>query len=229
MKPAPIKSQRLKEVRAIYKRVHKIYKLQRELGYRELENPIRHGWYKEIVLSRRVERYKHKEVIQSIFERINTSHWGRTKDLATKKWNAQVSDYLIVNDVPTISKKQFTKLTDQEQGFCVPFQFYTYRYKKVTRFYIKIPKGAYRIKFSRAYITHRKNIDPQLERESDFLNCKLRSRELFATDMKMSRYKDDWNQRDLKSRSYIKQSLKRLSKNDIKDLINDHISWEITN
>lgn len=229
MKPAPIKSQRLKEVRAIYKRMHKIYKLQRELGYRELENPIRHGWYKEIVLSRRVERYKHKEVIQSIFERLNTSHWGRTKDLATKKWNAQVSDYLIVNDVPTISKKQFTKLTDQEQSLCVPFQFYTYRYKKVTRFYIKIPKGAYRIKFSRAHITHRKNIDPQLERESDFLNSKLRSRELFATDMKMSRYKDDWNQRDLKSRSYIKQSLKRLSKNDIKDLINDHISWEITN
>ncbi len=230
MKPAHIKSERLKEVRTINKRIYKIYKLQRELGYKKLEEPIRHGWYKEIVLTRRVMRYKNQEVIESIFERLLTTQWGRTKDLATRKWNEQRSKYLIVNDVPTISKKQFNKLTVKEQQLCVPFKFYACKHKLVTRFYIKLPKGAYRIKFTRAYITHRKIIDPQLEREFSELKSRLNSKELFSTNVAIDPYKSDWNYiYGLKKRSYIKQSFKRLSGYDIKDLINDHISWEITN
>ena len=132
-------------------------------------------------------------MILSIFERLNTFQWGRTKDFASRKWDAQVNKYLIINDVPTISKKQFNKLTDKEQSICVPFQFYMCKYKRVTRFYIKLPKGTYCIKFSRAYITHRKNIDPLLDKELSELQTRLLQPCLYEIDKTQASYKDDWN------------------------------------
>ncbi len=61
MKPKNLKSKRLKEVRSIWKRQIEISKEIWNLGYRRLENPVRHGWFKEIIITQNIERYKNKK------------------------------------------------------------------------------------------------------------------------------------------------------------------------
>ena len=73
MKPAHIKEQRRKTVRNIRKRQRAIYQEIKELGYKKLEEPIRHGWFKEIVLTENIERYKNKIYIQELYDCIEKS------------------------------------------------------------------------------------------------------------------------------------------------------------
>jgi hypothetical protein len=169
-----MKNERQKLVRRIKKEQWKIWDQRRDLPDIELDKPIRHGWYKEIVLTENLERYNSKEAVEKIFAILNKYHWGRTKDECDKQWENQRSKHFIFRDVPTISKRQFSKLSDRAKVLCTPFQFRENR-KWITRFYVRIPVHAYRIKYTRAYITHRKRIDPNLESRLAQLENKLKS------------------------------------------------------
>ena len=162
MRPVHIKEQRQKEVRRIDKEHREIRKKIHGLPLVKLDKPIRHGWYKEIVLTENLDRYKTQEVVEEIFEILNTYFWGRTKKECEKHWDKQRSEYFIYREVPTISKKQFNKLSAKAQLLCTPFQYREDKKLKV-RFYVRIPVNAYRVKFTRAYNTHRKLLDPNLE------------------------------------------------------------------
>ncbi|GAA0730807.1 hypothetical protein GCM10009430_42330 [Aquimarina litoralis] len=70
MRPAHIKGQRQKEVRSIQRRQRKIWAAQRNLGYIKLEKPIRHGWFKESVITKQVEKYKNQEYIIELHEKL---------------------------------------------------------------------------------------------------------------------------------------------------------------
>jgi len=228
LKPAHIKSQRQKEIRRIYKRQRELIVKMRELGYKKLEKPIRHGWFKEIIITHQLEKYKYRRYIEEVYEKIEKQYWGRTKDEAEKKWLHQTSKYLINKDIPTISKRQYNKLSDGAKRICIPFQFYNERKKLRTRFYFKIPKGAYKIKFSRAYITHRKRIDPVLESEYKEISQKLDRKGYYELCLKDYNWKrDSWKhfvdkQRDLNK----KRDLQKIKNYSIQELINDEISWE---
>ena len=163
MKPQHIKSRREKEVRRLQKESREIRKAKVALGYVKLEKPIRHGWYKEIVLTENVKRYKNQDAIQEVYTIVNQNFWGKTKLDCDRIWIKQTSEYLIYRDVPSISKKQFNRLSPKAQQLCTPFQFKLER-KYRTRFYIRMPKNAYKISYQRAYVTHSKIIDPLLER-----------------------------------------------------------------
>jgi hypothetical protein len=227
MKPINIKEQRLKEVRRLQNRQWDIWKLQRELGYIEIEKPIRHGWYKEIIITEKVERYKNKAAILEIYDKIEKYYWGRTKEDAEKKWQNQTSKHLIYKAFPTISKKQFNKLSFKAQCMCTTFQFRNENKKLRIRFYVRIPKGAYRIKYTRAYITHRKRIDPLLESELDFIDYQLHKKGYYNINEAANPWKDDWNLRDDKQEKLkIKRHLKGLKSYAIEDVITEKISWE---
>lgn len=172
MNPAHIKEQREKEVRRIRKRQSAIYRERFDLGYAELEKPVRHGWYKELVLTVNVERYASRSGIEEVFLLLERQFWGRTKKECCKNWDAQSSKHLIVRDVPTISKKQFGKLSEKAQRLCTPYWFKENK-KHRMRYTVRLPKPTVRIRYSRAYITHSKIIDPLLESELDLLDQRL--------------------------------------------------------
>ena len=79
MKPGHIKEQRQKVIRNIRKRQRAIYQEIKDLVYKKLEEPVRHGWFKEIVLTENIERYKNKAFILELYDCIEKSFWGRTK------------------------------------------------------------------------------------------------------------------------------------------------------
>ena len=189
MRPAHIKELRQKEVRRIDKEHRAISNEIYDLPLIKLDKPIRHGWYKEIVLTENLDRYKSKGAVEEIFKILNTYFWGRTKKECEKHWNKQRSESFIYRDVPTISKKQFNKLSAKAQFLCTPFQYRECKKWKV-RFYVRIPVNAYRVKFTRAYNTHRKLLDPSLESRRDLLENRLLRPGLYEAEQ--STYHSRW-------------------------------------
>ncbi len=229
MKPKHLKEQRLKEVRSIQQRQWEISVEIRNLGYIELPKPIRHGWFKEIVITYNIDRYRNKKYILELFEVIEKRFWGSTKSKADKQWFHQVSKYLIYKDFPTISKKQFNRLTPKAQAMCTVYQYRDCQKKMRKRFYIRIPKGAYKIKYTRAYITHSKRIDPLLESEYTLLDQQLLKKEYYKTTQKLYRWsgKDYWSVSKVKKdKLKAKKQLKALKNYLLDDVVKQIISWE---
>jgi hypothetical protein len=228
MKPVHIKEARQKEVRRLLRRQWEISKHLRNLGLIKLEKPIRHGWFKEIIITHRIEIFRNKELILEVYDKFEKDIWARTKDKAEFKWQHQTSQHLIYKDIPTLSKKQYNKLSDGAKGLCIPFQFYSEKHKIKTRFYINIPKGAYKIKFTKAYITHRKRTDPLLESERDFIESQLYKKGYYNITEAYYSYPDPyWKAREYRQEKLkINNSLRELKKYALEDLINDTISWE---
>lgn len=211
MRPAHIKEQRQKEVRRIHKERRAISDEIYDLPLIKLDKPVRHGWYKEIVLTENLDRYKTQEAVEQIFKILNTYFWGRTKKECEKHWDKQRSEYFIYREVPTISKKQFNKLSAKAQVLCTPFQYREDKKLKV-RFYVRIPVNAYRVKFTRAYNTHRKLLDPNLESRLVVLENYLLSPGIYEAEQATFRssWKCDWNKRETKiSRINTRQKLGR--------------------
>lgn len=168
MKPVSIKGYRKKEVRKLFKEKRRLCQESWDLGYRKLDKPIRHGWYKEMALTPQLERYKCKPEIEEIAQKFSITIWGRTKEEAEKKWNDCRSKHLIYNGIPTLSPKSYRKLSEKAQRYCTVF-FFKCEKKWRRRYYVRIPKLAYKIKFSRAYVTHSKIIDPAIEERLDLI------------------------------------------------------------
>ena len=227
MKPKNHKEKREKEVRAIYKQRQLIWEQQRILGYYELEKPIRHGWFKELIITENVDRYKNKKAILEVYQKLEKQFWGRTKDKAIEKWQKEVSNYYIYKGLPTLSHKSFNKLSDKAKKICVAYQYRNQNKKIRTRFYVKLPKGTYRIRFKRAFVTHRKRIDPKLEQTLDLLEQQLNKNKYYEEHQKIYNYKNDWCLTPIKkSRKQIKNKLKQLQTVSIDEIIKENISWE---
>ncbi len=227
MKSKHIKCIRQKEIRRIHKRQREIWAAKCALGHIELHKPIRYGWYKEITITHRVENYKNQAAIREVYDKIEKLFWGRTKEEAARKWRQETSKYLISKDLPTISRKQHNRLSYKAKKLCVPFYHMVESKKLKLRYYVKIPKGAYRIKFTRAYITHSKRIDPKLESEGDLLVQKLSKNGYYEANEKLDNWKDWWKVEEAKKRDRaIKQKLLKLKNYSIDQLLKDEISWE---
>lgn len=190
MRPAHNKEQRQKELRRIEKEQRLLWEVKWNLPLIKLDKPIRHGWYKEIVLTKNLERYKSQKAVEEIFAILNTYFWGRTKKECDKRWDCERSKHFIHKEVPTIGKKQFNKLSRKAQILCTPFQYRENKKLKV-RFYVRIPHNAYRVKYTRAYNTHRKLLDPNLESRLTVLEERLLSPGMYEAE----RARNPWNWR----------------------------------
>jgi len=220
MKAIHLKERRKKEVRALHKRLREIYALEQALGYRKLESPMRHGWYKEVILTVKLERYKSRPEIEELFDLMEHRFWGRTKKECDTQWNKQVSSNYIVKGLPSISKKQFNKLSRKAQKLCVPYICYRNR-KKYTRFYVRFPKPSYQIKYTRAYVTHSKIIDPLLMSESDLIDQKMLKEGYFSIARKWRQ--DEW------FNEYARKAEKRTTEKELRRYRNmdlKTITWE---
>ncbi len=172
MKPASIKEHRKKEVRSLLKESWSLYRKLKDLGYKKLEKPIRHGWYIELRLMPQLERYKCQPEIEEIVQKLNRSYWGKTKEQAQKRWDTAESEHLIYRGIPTLSHKSYSKLSEKAKRYCTAF-FFKANKKTRRRYYVRIPKHAHKIKFKRAYTTHSKIIDPSIIERLDLIDQQL--------------------------------------------------------
>lgn len=195
-KRTSVKEYRKKEVRRLLKESTLLYKKLRALGYRKLDKPIRHGWYKELQLTPQLERYKFKPEIEEIVRKLERKVWARTKEEAEKRWNDQVSKHMIYRNVPTLSPKSYRKLSEKAKRHCSVFVFYEKK-KLRRRYYVKIPKQGYVIKFSRAYFTHSKIIDPAIIERLDLIDQQLIKKGWYGINNAIYSYKCRWETEDI--------------------------------
>lgn len=231
MKPPHKKAQIEKEFRKILKRHKELFEAKQKLGFIKLDEPIRYGWFKEMILTQNVERYRHAEAIKEVYKKIQTSSWGATKEKAQIAWDQKRARYMLTKDKPTLSKKSYNKLSDKGKDLCVFFRYKEERTgKKRVRFYVNFPKGCVEIKFKRSYITHRKRIDPLIESELEYLGNQLLKTGFFEL---ISR--GYWNRWNRMSKSFenkvkahrVKERLSHYRNLVISDGLKENISWEI--
>ncbi|MFY0604635.1 MAG: hypothetical protein JXQ93_11885 [Flavobacteriaceae bacterium] len=231
MKPPHKKAKIKKEFRKILKRQRELFQEIHNLGYIQLEQPIRHGWYKELVLTRSVEKYKNSEAIKEVYKMIKTSYWGATKEKAQLAWDRERTRYGLVKDKPTISTKSYRKLSDKGKNLCVVFKYKVKHQRKLkTRFYINFPKGCSQLKFTRAYITHRKRIDSSLQSELDSLENKLLKSGFY--ELNAGGIWNRWNRMSMSFKNKnethrVKECLSQYRNNVINQELKENISWEI--
>lgn len=169
MKRLSLKGKRLIEIRAIEKRQNELYDELFGLECYKVDKPIRYGWHFEIVIIPQVNLYKNNSAIKELLAKVQRKYWGKTKEEAKVSWSKQISQYDITRNIPTISRKTYNRLSASAKVLCVPFYYRTERKKLRLRFYLRIPHGAYVLRFKRAYITHFQRINPLLQQELDNL------------------------------------------------------------
>lgn len=225
MKPISIKEIREKEVRRLHKERRKLINKYWELGYKKIEKPIRNGWFKELVLLDKLERYKCKPEIEEIVKELKHTVWGSTKEKAQKRWNSEQSKYLIYRDIPTLSSKSYNKLSDKAKKHCTVFEYKCHK-KILKRFYVRIPKHTYKVKFIRAYTTHSKIIDPEIESRLKLIRQQLEKNGWYEVANQNNSYKCKWHFAEKeKARNQFEKKLKRIKYFSLEEIENN-LLWE---
>ncbi|MCI5058972.1 MAG: hypothetical protein MRY83_22855 [Flavobacteriales bacterium] len=160
-------SLREKEVIRLRKELNKLYWAKRHLGEYELEKPIRHGWYKFLVLREDISRRKDAKIFQNILDVAGMRVWGRDKKHLDKVWEKRARDSRYVSQlgIYKLDKKHFGNLMHKAREYFQGYErTWTYWRGSDMVYYCRVPSYYYITKYERAYITHRKIHDADLER-----------------------------------------------------------------
>ena len=177
-------------------------------------------------LSPQLERYKFKPAIEEIVKKLDRCFWGRTKGAAQKKWDCQQSKHLIYNNIPTLSPKGYRSLSEKAKRHCTPFVFIVDK-KRRQRYYVRIPKHAFKIKFTRAYTTHSKIIDPNIMERLDLIEQQFNKLGWYGitTDGYFS-YKCRWKVDKVKlNRKHTRSTLQKHKYTSLMEVENE-LKWE---
>jgi len=165
-------SQRIKMVNRLERELDKIHNAQNQLGYLELDKPIRDGWIKTMKLREDVLRSKKSNVYKEVLKSVLKEIWGREKKYADKKWKEFFNEHHRNFQRPGIRRlnsKEFSKLSTKAQRCFVKRKRKTCRgYKNI--YCCILPRYYFVVTYRRAYITKRKIISPILEsREQEIM------------------------------------------------------------
>ena len=176
------KRENYKEYLALQRRDEKLSDERRNLGYRELEKPIHHGYNAYLELREDVQRRIDKEGLayQYIIKNFMVETWSKTQDFVNKHKGKRYHYY----EYNYENKPHIRKITEREYETLHPSIqkcFYNYRIDNKhywggaeQRIYSHLIPDHYLImKIKNSYITHQKVIDSQLEREISFVDDKL--------------------------------------------------------
>ena len=139
--------------------------------------------------------------------------WGSDKNRANKNWESDFKHYRYWQweGFSSIEKKEFNKLSSKAKEYFVEYESYWCPWSgSVKRYFCKVPKYYFETGFSKAYITHRKVLDSELNKKIDELESKLISNELYAVSYNGIRWPDKWisKRRNRKTRHRAKIALK---------------------
>jgi len=225
MRTAHLKEQREKLVRKLLKERRRLWIEKRNIPLIKLEKPVRHGWYKEIVLTKQLDKYKIKPECLEIFELLEKHVWARTKKQCDNKWSQQSPSHYVYKDIPTLCENQYSKLSEKAKKLCTPFYF---KWNKCNwlRYYVRLPKNAFRVKFTRAYNTHVQMLDPEIESRLDYIENQFLKPGVFEINSWNCWKRDDWSvHRNKKSRLKIRKQLAQFRYTDLITI--EEKLWEI--
>jgi hypothetical protein len=156
-----------KHLLEIHRLQKKIWKKQQDLGYEELKPPIQRGWERIFVLREDLARTDKAEFFQGILERINTRQCSHRKDFKKKrKRRGRKVDVEREQFLRRLSEWEFNKakFTENELAYFTEVDEFDPWTKKTFKRYSFTEPWRFVLKIRPDMITHRRIIDPGLER-----------------------------------------------------------------
>lgn len=177
------KDLRLQEYRALDKELDELYEAQDNLGYYPLKKPIRHGWYKYLKLRDDVARRKDAYVFQNIIDVAGITIWGRKVEEVDQVWVKRNADHRRISlpGIRKLDRKEFQKLIPKAQRYFEGIEISHGSWLSgIIRYHCRVPKHYFEPTYKRAYITHRKIIDSEIESRIDQLENRLLRPEFYT-------------------------------------------------
>jgi len=215
---------REKEVLAIQRELRKLRNAKWNLGSYELPKPIRHGWYKHFRLRDDIARRRDAKVFQNVLDVAGMKIWGRDKKHMEKvwAWAMRRDPRVLVPGIYKLDKKRYRSLLPAAQKYFEGFELnWTYWRGSHMEYHCRVPSYFFVPTSTKAYITHRKIIDAQLEMEISELEGLLLLPKYYALDNYS--YRNHWrsfigHKRD---RRKVKMGLSKVSIENYEEII-----WE---
>lgn len=167
MKPVNKIEKRKSEVRKLRKEYRDLYEAKFNLGYLDLEKPIRHGWFKHLTLRDDIARRKDALVFREILEASGIDIWGLDKKHADKVWDKQSrkDDTVQFPGIRKLHQKRYNKLSKKAQKWYEGFDWYWSSGEgNVKRYHCRVPRYFFKITYSRAFITKKRIVDPKIDK-----------------------------------------------------------------
>ena len=149
----------------------KLEEIKRNLGYRELEKPVHHGYEAFFVLRDDIARRADAYVFQHLIDNYTTTTWSKTKEFYIKKKRYHIDNRPTFT---TISERQYTNLDLRVKKYFFHDKEYPRWDGTIMRWFCcGIPPYYLVMKIRKSYLTHERVIDSELERQLNFVGDKL--------------------------------------------------------
>lgn len=183
MRPSNIIEERQKEARRLMREMRKLWKARQDLGYIELDKPVRHGWFKHLTLRDDIARRKDAPVFRRVLELSGIEIWGRDKQHADKLWKSRQNRNGVVQypGMRKLSQKHFKRLSPRVAKWYEGFEWH-YRVGEgnTKRYYCRVPSYFFVPTYTKAYITKRQIVDPDIESRLSEIDRILTSNEYYG-------------------------------------------------
>lgn len=172
-----------KELRALLNEQQRLWQAQANLGYIVLEKPIRHGWYKHLVLRDDVSRRSDAHIFQEILDRCGTECWGHDKAHADKVWDRFSRSNLEIQfpGIKKINSRVLSRLSPKARKWFLGYDWcWSRRHGFLKRYHCQVHRHYFKIAYTRAYITKRGIIDADIESRLEEIDSILKSNKYYA-------------------------------------------------
>lgn len=151
------------------KRLDELRDIRRNMGYEELEKPYPHGFDASLVLRDDIAKRKDAEVLQRIIDNYSSKTWSKNGKFTSRVLIKKRYHYLDHSPkIRRLTETEYGKLDSKLQRYFYhsPFNDVKRWDGSVLKHYVcNIPSHFFVVKVSVSYITHRKLIDSDIERE----------------------------------------------------------------
>lgn len=151
------------------------YKAQKALGYKLLDNPIKHGYNCHSKLRSDIARRDDVKILEFILKKFGKNVWCKNKDF--KKWDFSLKCYddIVPYIIDVDEEKYLSFILEVQKWFEYAGKHKdTIRWAGVVKWYTcKIPEYFFKKVITVNYKTHYKVIDEVLLQEESYINDRL--------------------------------------------------------
>jgi len=168
------KAEKQKEFLKLQRQLSSNWKTQRNLGYRQLEKPIHHGYDAYWTLREDIQRREDVDKFESILYHFSKSVWCRKKDF--KKWDNNLKKEIEIKPYfKELNANEYEKLYPWAKKFFSPYmKMSSWGGIPKTMYSVNIPEHFLVMKKVKSYKTHTKIIDEVLKQEASELESKIK-------------------------------------------------------
>lgn len=148
----------------------RLYDIKNALGYEKLEKPYQHGYNAFHVLRDDISRRKDAEVFQYLLDNYSVTTWSKS-GVFYKVYKKHISDNR--PHFKLISEEDYEKLSNKYKSYFFHDSRYDTKYWNGTvykKYRCYLPPHYLVMKVVNDYVTHKRVVDSEIERELDFVN-----------------------------------------------------------